>query len=65
MQVTFIKPTPGRMDGGDRFVDEGRMEPLSLGVLAGLTPSSTAPRIAPSGKNPAPRHIYISRRRSG
>ena len=39
MHVTFIKPTLGRLDEGDRFVDEARMEPLSLGVLAGLTPS--------------------------
>jgi len=38
MQVTFIKPTLGRLDDGERFVDEARMEPLSLGVLAGLTP---------------------------
>jgi radical SAM superfamily enzyme YgiQ (UPF0313 family) len=38
MQVTFIKPTLGCLGEGDRFVDEGRMEPLSLGVLAGLTP---------------------------
>ena len=38
MLITFIKPTLGRRDDGDRFVDEGRMEPLSLGVLAGLTP---------------------------
>lgn len=38
MQVTFIKPTLGCLSEGDRFVDEGRMEPLSLGVLAGLTP---------------------------
>jgi len=38
MQVTFIKPTLGCLDDGERFVDEGRMEPLSLGVLAGLTP---------------------------
>lgn len=39
MQVTFIKPTLGCLQDGDRFVDEGRMEPLSLGVLAGLTPA--------------------------
>ena len=38
MQVTFIKPTLGSLDSGERFVDEGRMEPLSLGILAGLTP---------------------------
>jgi len=39
MQVTFIKPTLGCLDDGERFVDEARMEPLSLGLLAGLTPS--------------------------
>jgi radical SAM superfamily enzyme YgiQ (UPF0313 family) len=38
MQVTFIKPTLGSLDDGQRFVDEARMEPLSLAVLAGLTP---------------------------
>ena len=38
MQVTFIKPTLGYLDNNERYVDEGRMEPLSLGVLAGLTP---------------------------
>jgi len=38
MQVTFIKPTLGCLDTNERFVDEGRMEPLSLGILAGLTP---------------------------
>lgn len=37
MQVTFIKPTLGRL-AGERFVDRARMEPLGLGVLAGLTP---------------------------
>ncbi|MCK4490023.1 MAG: hypothetical protein KAU23_07165, partial [Anaerolineales bacterium] len=36
--MTFIKPTLGYLDNNERFVDEGRMEPLSLGVLAGLTP---------------------------
>ncbi len=38
MQVTFIKPTLGSLNDGEHFVDEARMEPLSLGVLAGLTP---------------------------
>jgi hypothetical protein len=38
MQVTFIKPTLGCLGNGEQFVDEGRMEPLSLGLLAGLTP---------------------------
>ena len=27
MQVTFIKPTLGRLDNGERFVDEARMDP--------------------------------------
>jgi radical SAM superfamily enzyme YgiQ (UPF0313 family) len=37
VQVTLIKPTLGRL--ADRpFVDEARMEPLQLGVIAGLTP---------------------------
>jgi radical SAM superfamily enzyme YgiQ (UPF0313 family) len=37
MRVTFIKPTIGRREHS-LYVDEGRMEPLMLGVLAGLTP---------------------------
>lgn len=37
MKITFIKPTIGRMEHS-LYVDEGRMEPLTLGVLAGLTP---------------------------
>ena len=45
MQVTFIKPTLGRLDDGERFVDEARMEPLSLGILAGLTPSGVDCRL--------------------
>jgi radical SAM superfamily enzyme YgiQ (UPF0313 family) len=38
MKVTFIKPTIGRKEHS-LYVDEGRMEPLMLGVLAGLTPA--------------------------
>lgn len=38
MQITFIKPTLGSRKEGERFIDEARMEPLSLGILAGLTP---------------------------
>ena len=38
MKVTFIKPNIGRREHS-LYVDEGRMEPLQLGVLAGLTPS--------------------------
>jgi radical SAM superfamily enzyme YgiQ (UPF0313 family) len=37
MKVTFIKPNIGRMEHS-LYVDEGRMEPLQLGVVAGLTP---------------------------
>ena len=45
MQVTFVKPTLGCLDDGARFVDEARMEPLSLGILAGLTPSGVDCRL--------------------
>jgi radical SAM superfamily enzyme YgiQ (UPF0313 family) len=38
MKITLIKPTIGRQDHS-LYVDEGRMEPLQLGVLAGLTPA--------------------------
>lgn len=38
MRITLIKPNIGRMLLGT-YVDEGRMEPLTLGVLAGLTPN--------------------------
>jgi radical SAM superfamily enzyme YgiQ (UPF0313 family) len=37
MKLTLIKPTIGRAEHS-LYVDEGRMEPLMLGVLAGLTP---------------------------
>jgi len=37
MKITFIKPNIGRK-GHSLYIDEGRMEPLPLGVLAGLTP---------------------------
>ena len=38
MKITFIKPTIGRREHS-LYVDEGRMEPLMLAVLAGLTPA--------------------------
>jgi radical SAM superfamily enzyme YgiQ (UPF0313 family) len=38
MKLTLIKPNIGRMEHS-LYVDEGRMEPLPLAVLAGLTPS--------------------------
>lgn len=37
MKITFIKPNIGRREHS-LYIDEGRMEPLTLGVLAGLTP---------------------------
>lgn len=37
MKVTLIKPNIGRMERGP-YIDEGRMEPLNLGVLGALTP---------------------------
>ncbi len=37
MKITLVKPNMGRR-GEARYVDSGRMEPLQLGVLAGLTP---------------------------
>ena len=37
MKITLIKPNIGRMEHS-LYVDEGRMEPLQLGVIAGLTP---------------------------
>jgi radical SAM superfamily enzyme YgiQ (UPF0313 family) len=38
VRITFVKPAMGRLAEGAPFVDEARMEPLQLGVLAGLTP---------------------------
>lgn len=37
MKLTLIKPNIGRMEHS-LYVDEGRMEPLQLGVIAGMTP---------------------------
>jgi radical SAM superfamily enzyme YgiQ (UPF0313 family) len=37
VKITFIKPNIGRREHS-LYVDEGRMEPLMLGVLAGMTP---------------------------
>lgn len=38
MKLTLIKPNIGRAEHS-LYVDEGRMEPLQLGILAALTPS--------------------------
>lgn len=44
MKLTLIKPNMGMM--GDKvYIDEGRMEPLQLGVLAGLTPKDVSVRL--------------------
>lgn len=37
MKTTFIRPNIGRLPSGP-FLDDGRMEPLEMAVLAGLTP---------------------------
>ena len=37
MKITFVKPNIGRREHS-LYVDEARMEPLTLGVLAALTP---------------------------
>jgi radical SAM superfamily enzyme YgiQ (UPF0313 family) len=42
MHLTLIKPNMGAVAGGSRYTDTGRMEPLQLGVLAGMTPRSIA-----------------------
>jgi radical SAM superfamily enzyme YgiQ (UPF0313 family) len=44
VQLTLVKPTLGRHEDGP-FVDEGRMEPLNLGVLGGLTPAGVDVRL--------------------
>jgi len=36
--VSLVKPTLGRTERDERFVDEAHMEPLKWGVLASLTP---------------------------
>ena len=37
MKITFIRPNIGRLASGP-YIDEGRMEPLTLGVVAACTP---------------------------
>ncbi len=39
MKLTLVKPNIGRMEHS-LYVDEGRMEPLQLGLLAGMLPDS-------------------------
>jgi radical SAM superfamily enzyme YgiQ (UPF0313 family) len=40
VHITLIKPNIGILSDGQRYIDTGRMEPLQLGVLAGMTPPS-------------------------
>lgn len=44
MKITFIKPNIGRREHS-LYVDEARMEPLTLGVLAALTPEDVECRL--------------------
>lgn len=37
MHITLIKPNMGILTDGRRYIDTGRMEPLQLGLLAGMT----------------------------
>jgi len=41
MRITLIKPNMG-MSKGKVYIDEGRMEPLQIGVLAGMIPKEDA-----------------------
>jgi radical SAM superfamily enzyme YgiQ (UPF0313 family) len=53
MRVTLIKPNIGRMERGP-YVDEGRMEPLNLGVLAALTPPDVEVKLYDDRMEPIP-----------
>jgi radical SAM superfamily enzyme YgiQ (UPF0313 family) len=53
MRVTLIKPNIGRMNDGP-YVDEGRMEPLNLGVLAALTPPEVEVKLYDDRMEPIP-----------
>ena len=53
MRVTLIKPNIGRMVSGP-YVDEGRMEPLNLGVLAALTPPDVEVKLYDDRMEPIP-----------
>ena len=44
MKITFIKPNIGRREHS-LYIDHGRMEPLMLAVLAGLTPPDVEMRL--------------------
>lgn len=44
MRITFVRPNIGRLPDGP-YIDEGRMEPLPLAVLAALTPPGVECRL--------------------
>jgi radical SAM superfamily enzyme YgiQ (UPF0313 family) len=53
MKVTFIKPNIGRREHS-LYVDEGRMEPLMLAVLAGMTPPDVEVELYDDRMEPIP-----------
>ena len=55
MRLTLIKPTIGRMTHS-LYVDEARMEPLNLGVLAALTPEDVDVVMYDDRMEPIPYH---------
>jgi hypothetical protein len=55
MKITLIKPTIGRMEHS-LYVDEARMEPLNLGVLAALTPADVDVVMYDDRMEPIPYH---------
>lgn len=53
MHVTLVKPTLGRLEHGP-YVDEARMEPLQLGVIAALTPPDVELALVDDRIDPVP-----------
>lgn len=56
MKLTLIKPTIGRPEHS-LYVDEARMEPLNLGVLAALTPADVEVVMYDDRCEPIPYHL--------
>ena len=53
MRLTLVKPNLGRK-GHSLYVDEGRMQPLQLGLLAGLTPAAVDVALVDDRCEPVP-----------
>lgn len=53
MRLTLIKPNMGRC-GQNIYIDEGRMEPLQLGILAALTPPQVEVKLYDDRCEPIP-----------